>query len=403
MATTAQTFPSASPSRQAFGWIKGNLFGSALDTVLTVLMLTGLVLVANPFFTWVTETAEWPVIRANLTLMAKGRYPIESIWRIWIVVGMCGLLAGLLFSTYGSWLSRPSLTTTVLPLLLMAVPIISNEARMALAAVFLAIAVGQVVGIFGPERHMKRAALWYMVLLLPSAIIVLRGFGETGPFQLVPTRHWGGLLLSILLSASGIIVSYPLGILLALGRRSSLPILKSLCIIYIEFIRGVPLISLLFMSVTMLQLFLPAGFPQIEGIIRVGVAITLFSAAYVAENVRGGLQSIPNGQYEATWALGLNKAQSMMFVILPQALKAVIPVNISQFISLFKDTTLVALVGITDLFGIGRAVLGNPDWLGTHREVYFFIGALFWVMNYTLSYGSRKLEQALNTDNPGRD
>lgn len=403
MAAATQTLASTPASRRTLGWIRDNLFGSALDAGLTGLVLAALVLVANPFFTWVTETAEWPVIRANLTLMAKGRYPIEFVWRIWIVVGMCGLLAGLLFSIFGSWRSRPSLVTTVLPLALMAVPIISNEARMALAAVFLAVVAGQVAGVFGPERAMQRAVLWYLVLLWPLAIVVLRGFGDTGPFQLVPTRHWGGLLLSVLLSASGIIISYPLGILLALGRRSSLPILKTLCVIYIEFIRGVPLISLLFMSVTMLQLFLPAGFPQIEGIIRVGVAITLFSAAYVAENVRGGLQSIPAGQYEATWALGLNKAKAMTFVILPQALKAVIPVTIGQFISLFKDTTLVALVGITDLFGIGRAVLGNPDWLGKHREVFFFIGAVFWVMNYTLSYGSRKLEQALNTDNPGRD
>lgn len=382
-------------------WARRNLFKTPVDALITVLALGVTVLVIQSALTWILhEETRWEVLAANLNLFLRGRFPAEAAWRIWLVLSLLALAAGMSFGTWGRKVSAVLGIVTAIPLVLTLIPSISPAARLALLLLSALVAGGFVLGRYGPSAFMSQISLTFIVLVLPISIIILRGFGQTGSFAVVSTRLWGGLLLSVILAASGIVFSYPLGILLALGRRSRLPILRILCVLYIEFIRGVPLISLLFMSVTMLQLFLPANFPQIDSIIRVAVAITLFSAAYVAENVRGGLQSLPKGQYEATWALGLNQVQSMIFIILPQALKAIIPITVSQFISLFKDTSLVALVGLFDLLGIGKTVLSNPSWLGTHREVYFFIGAVFWVLNYSLSYGSRKLEQKLDT---GRD
>jgi general L-amino acid transport system permease protein len=210
----------------------------------------------------------------------------------------------------------------------------------------------------------------------------------------VPTNLWGGLLLSLLLAIFGIVFSFPFGVLLALGRQSKMPALKTLSVVYIEVIRGVPLITLLFMGQLMLPFFLPSGI-TIDRVIRAVVAIIMFAAAYMAENVRGGLQSIPKGQGEAAEALGLSGWQKMLFIILPQALRAVIPVLVGQFIGLFKDTSLVSLVGLLDLLGISSGVLANPNYIGRQLEVYSFIALLYWVFSYGMSYTSGRLETAL--------
>ena len=208
------------------------------------------------------------------------------------------------------------------------------------------------------------------------------------------TNLWGGLLLSLLLAIFGIVFSFPIGVLLALGRQSKMPAIKTLSVVYIELIRGVPLITLLFMGQLMLPFFLPAGI-TIDRVIRATVAIIMFAAAYMAENVRGGLQSIPKGQYEAADAIGLSGWQKMVFIILPQALRAVIPVLVGQFIGLFKDTSLVALVGLLDLLGIARGILANPNYIGRQLEVFAFIALIYWVFSYAMSYGSERLEVAL--------
>lgn len=189
--------------------------------------------------------------------------------------------------------------------------------------------------------------------------------------------------------------SFPLGVLLALGRRSNLPVLKGLCVLFIELVRGVPLVSLLFMAQVIVPLFLPEDL-RLDRVMRALFAITLFSAAYMAENVRGGLQSVPQGQVEAARALGLGGPHTMLFIVLPQALRAIIPAIVGQFISLFKDTSLVVTVGLLDVLGIGKSiVLGNVEWVGSQSEVYIFIALLFWVFTYSMSYASRKLETAL--------
>jgi general L-amino acid transport system permease protein len=246
----------------------------------------------------------------------------------------------------------------------------------------------------GDKPSYNRWSIISLLAYFPVAILIILGFGESGIFGRVEPNLWGGLLLTVLLALLGIIFSFPIGVSLALGRQSKLPIVSWICIGFIELVRGVPLITILFMMDLMLPLFLPSEI-RIESVIRALVGITFFSAAYMAENVRGGLQSIPNGQREAAHALGLSAFHTMAFIILPQALRAVIPILVSQFIGLLKDTTLVMILSLFDVLGIGKAVLGNPDYIGTTKEVYLFVAALFWVISYGMSYASQRLETAL--------
>jgi len=211
----------------------------------------------------------------------------------------------------------------------------------------------------------------------------------------VPTNVWGGLLVTMLLAIGGITISFPIGVLLALGRRSSLPVVSLFSTVFIEFVRGVPLIGVLFLASIILPLFLPADV-RIDRLLRALIGMTLFSAAYMAENVRGGLASVPLGQVEASKALGLNGAQITLLVVLPQALRAVIPPIVGQFISLFKDTTLASGVAVLEFLSIGRSILqANPEYIGLQAEVYIFIAAVFWIFSYLMSYASQKIEAAL--------
>ena len=189
-------------------------------------------------------------------------------------------------------------------------------------------------------------------------------------FQDVPTNKWGGLLVTLVLGCTGIALAYPIGIILALGRRSNLPVISMICTLFIEFIRGVPLITLLFFSIVMLPLFLPEGI-NLDALVRVLVAVTLFQSAYMAEAIRGGLQAIPQGQYEAAQSVGLSYWQMNRKVILPQAIRITIPTIVNTSIGLFKDTTLVIIVGLLDLLGIGRGALADTTWMGLAYEVYF--------------------------------
>ena len=220
-------------------------------------------------------------------------------------------------------------------------------------------------------------------------MIVLRGFGENG----VLTSNWGGLLLTLILAVVGIVVSFPLGVFLALCRQSNLPAIRWVSTAYIETVRGVPLITILFMGNVLTPIFMP-GF-DINQVLRMMLGITFFSAAYMAENVRGGLQGIPRGQHEAAQAVGLNYVQTTLFIVLPQALRSVIPAIVGQFIALFKDTSLVAIVGLIELLGVSKSVINNPDWLGLQAEVYLFAAVIYFVFCYSMSYGSRKIETDL--------
>jgi len=232
-------------------------------------------------------------------------------------------------------------------------------------------------------------------LSIVASAFLLSGFGGSRVLPAVETGLWGGLLLTFILALVGITASFPIGVLLALGRRSALPLVKILCTTFIEVVRGVPLVTILFMASILLPLFLPEQI-RIDRVLRAMIGMTLFAAAYMAENVRGGLAAIPIGQYEAAKAVGLNGFQTMLLIVLPQALRTVIPAIVGQFIALFMDTTLAVIVGLLELLAVGKAIVqGNPEWLRLQVEVYVFIAAVFWIFTFSMSYASRRLEVAL--------
>ena len=244
------------------------------------------------------------------------------------------------------------------------------------------------------ESMARRVALgWVLTFVL--AIFLLTGIKSVSWLPRVATGLWGGLLLTFLLALVGIVASFPIGLLLALGRQSSLPVVKAFCVLFIEMVRGVPLVTILFMSSIIMPLFLPEGV-RIDRVLRAMIGMTLFAAAYMAENVRGGLQAIPRGQVEAARAVGLNGFQTMTFIVLPQALRLVIPAIVGQFIALFMDTTLALIVGLLELLSMGKSVLETKvEWKLLNMEMFIFVAVVFWVFNYSMSYASRRLEVAL--------
>jgi general L-amino acid transport system permease protein len=244
---------------------------------------------------------------------------------------------------------------------------------------------------------MRRFWRWELALIwvaMLTAIGVLMWGGIFG-LPYVPQERWGGLPITLILATFGLAFAFPLSILVALGRRSSLPAIKVLCVLYVELIRGVPLISLLFMASVMFPLFLPEGM-NIDKLLRAQIAIILFAGAYLAEVVRGGLQALPKGQYEAADAMGLSFWQKTALIIMPQALRMVIPPLVNTFIGFFKDTSLVLIIGIFDLLTAGKTAIVEPAWQGFGVEVYVFIGSIYLVFCYAMSKYSRGLEAELN-------
>lgn len=239
---------------------------------------------------------------------------------------------------------------------------------------------------------------WIIGFLLIGYPIIANWLFSGGIFGMtvVDTEQWGGLMLTLIIAAVGIIASLPIGILLALGRRSEMPIIRWVCISFIEIIRGVPLITILFMASVMLPLFMPEGV-TFDKLMRAMIGITLFQSAYMAEVIRGGLQAIPKGQYEAADALGLNYFQKMFLIILPQALKLVIPGIVNTFIALFKDTSLILIIGLFELSGIMKAALNDPEWLGFATEGYLFAALIYWMFCFSMSRYSMRIEEKLHT------
>lgn len=349
------------------GWLRTNLFSTWYNVILTLLILWLLATVLPPLARWMIFEATWattPVAceQARRAAQASGRSP-GACWAV--------IPANLRVFLTGTYPTR--------------------EGHRVIAALAIVGALGALTT-FRRTRGKALALGW--MLSFPAIIVLLHGFKGGAVLPQVATTQWGGLLLTFLLAIVAIVASFPLGVLLALGRRSSLPVVRLLSTVYIEAVRGVPLVTILFMSSVMFPLFMPGNL-RVDKVVRAMLALTLFSAAYLAENVRGGLQAIPRGQYDAARALGLGNALTMGLIILPQALRAVIPPIVGQFISLFKDTSLVAVIGLLDLFGIARSILSNPDWLGLRPEVYIFIALVYWVFSYSMSSASRRLEQRL--------
>lgn len=237
---------------------------------------------------------------------------------------------------------------------------------------------------------------WFLGVWAGGLVLVgILMWGGVLGLTFVENALWGGLPLTIILSVIGLAVAFPVSILLALGRRSDLPAVRAVSVAYIELIRGVPLISLLFMASVMFPLFLPAGV-TVDKLLRAQIAFIMFAAAYMAEAIRGGLQAIPKGQYEAADALGLGYWQKMGKVILPQALAISIPPLVNTFISFFKDTSLVIIIGLYDLLGTAKAALTDPTWRGFYKEAYLFIGVIYWSFCFFMSKYSQWLEKDLN-------
>jgi general L-amino acid transport system permease protein len=352
------------PARQPFAarqgagaWLKANLFSSPLNSALTILIVAVLALVVPKLVAWSVTNAVfapdpaacraakgacWGFIVEKLRLMTFGTYPFEEQWRPLVVMIVLLSLIGATMNM--RWWGRP---------------------------LWVAWAIG-----------------------VPLMWLLMRG-GVLG-LPLVDTDRWGGLPLTLILSANGIVLSFPLAVLLALGRRSELPVIRGLSVAYIELVRGVPLITVLFMASLMIPLFLPDGMSP-DKLLRAQIGFILFAAAYEAEVIRGGLQAVPKGQYEAADALGLGYWQKMSLIILPQALKVVIPPMVNTFIGFFKDTSLVIIIGLFDLLGAVRLASSDVEWRVFYIEGLVFVGLVYFVFCYAMAAYSRRLEARLDT------
>jgi general L-amino acid transport system permease protein len=391
----------SAPPRTSFdlrSWLKENLFSSWYNTLLTAVSLVLIYALVRSVLVWAFTQAQWDVVVANLRLLMVGPYPVDQLWRVWLCVALAALLVGL---SQGLWPDIMGLLGPVYggALLLLALLPFDPSNRIWLAVCGALVFLGWAATWQARRAEMgETVGRWVgisWVVLLPLVLLLLRG---VEPLLFVTrTQDWGGLLLTFVLAISAIVFSFPLGVLLAIGRRSELPVLSGFCTVYIETFRGVPLVTVLFMFLIMFPLFLP-GSEATDNIIRAIVGFTLFTAAYIAENVRGGLQAIPKGQYEAARALGLNPLLSMTFIILPQALRIVIPANVNQFVSLFKDTSLVIVVGggMRELLGIARNTANQSEFLGQWLEPLIFAAALYWIFCFSMTYVSRRLENKLS-------
>ncbi|MER8676194.1 MULTISPECIES: amino acid ABC transporter permease [unclassified Mesorhizobium] len=358
--------------RGPLAWVRKNLIGSVGDVILTVVAIALVVMIVPPIVNWAFINAQWTgadrtvcatvaqggiqpdgwsgacwaFVNAKFGQLMLGRYPLEERWR--------PILVAVLF------------VALLVPLLMPRVP------RKGLNAILL-------------------------FLALPIIAFVLLVGGIFG-LPHVETQLWGGLLVTLSLSFVGIAVSLPMGIVLALGRRSKMPIVKTLCVVFIEFVRGIPLITVLFFASVMLPLFLPAGV-SFDKYLRALIGVSLFAAAYMAEVVRGGLQAIPKGQYEGADSLGLGYWQKMVLIVLPQALKLVIPGIVNTFIGMFKDTSLVIIISMFDLLGVVKQNFSDANWATpqTARSGLIFAAFVFWLFCFGMSRYSMYTERRLDT------
>lgn len=386
--------PPATESPTPWNWARKNLFSTWYNSILTVVCLIIAFQTIKGIIVWATTKAQWRVLEANLPLFFAGRFPRDSYWRLWIVTAIIALLGGL---TWGNIQRQERLWNPPLLIILGAAVVgavispINLTSRFYLLANIIVAAASYWAGRqINPKIMSWMPAIW--VLSFPIVLWLIKG--GLGLSE-VSTNDWGGLVLTLFLAVISIVLSFPLGVLLALGRQSSLPVVRLLSTLYIEIIRGLPLIGILFLGQVMLQLFLPPEYPKLDRVIRAIAGLTLFSAAYLAENVRGGLQAVPRGQIEAARSIGLNTPLLTILIVLPQALRIVIPAIGGQFIGLFMDTSLLSLFGMLELIGISRAVLANPSYIGRYAEVYIFVGIIYWIFCYSMSLASRKIERTL--------
>jgi general L-amino acid transport system permease protein len=363
VATAPEAAPRTAPLSQIglVGWLRANLFSSWINSAVTLLLLYFVARWAIGFLEWGIINAVWSV-ENNQTQVCRD---LKGVGACWAVIAEKHRF--ILFGTYPfeeHW--RPALCV----LLFIGLYAVSAMRRF---------------------WRKELALVWIATLTLIGVLM----WGGVFGLRYVPQERWGGLPITLILATFGLAFAFPLAILVALGRRSSLPAIKALCVVYVELIRGVPLISLLFMASVMFPLFLPEGM-NIDKLLRAQIAFILFAGAYLAEVVRGGLQALPEGQYEAADALGLSYWQKTGFIVLPQALRLVIPPLVNTFIGFFKDTSLVLIIGIFDLLTAGKTAIVEPAWQGFGVEVYLTVGAIYFVFCFAMSKYSQGLEAELN-------
>jgi general L-amino acid transport system permease protein len=387
--------PPISASLSPVEWVRKNLFSTWYNGILTVVFLFLLFQGLNALILWLFTQAQWAVVTTNLRLFFVGLFPQELYWRLWLSLGIIAAIAGLSwgFSQKNSLLwSRPILFALAIAIAAVVFLPIDLTPRLWLLGIIVVAAAAVGIG----RQLSPQLGSWLPVAWPVSFLIVLWFIKGGLGLEETQTNLWGGLLLTLLMAIISITLSFPIGVLLALGRQSPLPVVRWLSILYIEVVRGLPLIGILFLAQVMFPLFLPPEFRQLDRVLRAIAGLVLFSSAYLAENVRGGLQAVPRGQSEAARALGLNSALLVLLIVLPQALKAVIPAIVGQFIGLLKDTSLLSLFGLSELIGISRSISAQPQFLGRYREVYLFDGLIYWVFCYAMSLASQRLERKLN-------
>ena len=403
MATATEHTESLAPPRSETGWIgwaRINLFGSWSSSIVTVVSVPLALWACWAGLSWIFTTADWTLVTSRPQQYLIGIYPTEHAWRPLVGWLMVSVLFGLAAGMWRGAAERIAIGWGAAALLVGLLPygMLHEGVNMPLDIRLLVLgnlAVLAVAYWLGTTEAVGRPRWLVVGGLLAYALTLLLLAGLPGLMEPVSPRVWGGLMLNLILSVSGIVLSFPIGVALALGRRSNLPVVKLLCVVFIEVFRGVPLITLLFVSQVLVPLALPQNFP-VDSVTRAAIVITLFSSAYMAENIRGGLQGLPPGQAEAARALGLPGWQVTVLILLPQAVRNVIPTIVGQFIALFKDTSLVYIVGMLDILEIGRAVVqGNVEFADNGRELYLFVAVVFWLFTYTMSYASRNLERHL--------
>jgi general L-amino acid transport system permease protein len=380
----------------AWIWARQNLFSTWYNVLLTLISLGAVVFTLKGLGTWILTQAQWDVVAVNLRLMIVGRYPVEQLWRLWLVLLLLVAILTFSWGTLEGWGRRASITVVCAAVGLIGAIALSHQELSSLGwltgVAGVAVGAGGLGALIQRQPWGKSLRAWLPLLWLSTFFVALWLIGGGLGLTTVSTTFWNGFLLTLLVAVVSIVLSFPLGVLLALGRQSQLPLIRTISTGYIELIRGLPLIGILFMAQVMLPLLLP---PQItvDQLMRAIAGLTLFSAAYLAETVRGGLQSIPNGQWEASRALGLSTPLTLGLIVLPQALRTVIPAIVGQFISLFKDTALLSIVGLVELTGIARSITSQAEYLGRYGEVYLVLGLIYWLFCYGMSVASRRLER----------
>ena len=398
------------------GWVRKNLFSSWGNGLTTIVLIAAMVWILSGFLEWALFTANftattgsecrgggacWALIREKFRYIFFGSFPYEQHWRpLFAVIAMLAMLV--LSADRRMWNWRLLVIWSVgsfITFLLM-----FGQLHIPFSLMMFVALVGGTAGLAmrSAVADPTERSAYYALIVIGLVGLVLRIFGvlpawslAIAPLSYVETSLWGGLPVTLILATYGLLFAFPYGILLALGRRSNLPLVKGLCVGFIELIRGVPLISLLIMASVMLPLFLPSG-TTIDKFLRAQVAVILFAGAYIAEVIRGGLQSLPKGQFEAADAMGLNYPQKTLLIILPQALRVVIPPLINTFIGFFKDTSLVLIIGIFDFLNTANQALVDPNWAGFPGEVYLFAAFVYFIFCYSMSRYSKYLEVELN-------